>query len=67
MAFVIDASVVASWILPDEKPRSDSDSLENLARHKLYAPALFWYELRNILLVSERRKRIHCRAIATRP
>ncbi|AUN95376.1 type II toxin-antitoxin system VapC family toxin [Pseudazoarcus pumilus] len=43
MAFVIDASVAAVWLLPDDE---------------VLVPGLFWLEMRNILLVCERRGRV---------
>ena len=51
---VLDACTAASWVLPDEEP----SSLEAIANAPLEAPWLFWAELRNILIVSERRGRI---------
>lgn len=51
---VLDACTAASWVLPDEEPAS----LEAIANAALEAPWLFWAELRNILIVSERRGRL---------
>jgi predicted nucleic acid-binding protein len=52
---VIDASAMAALLLPDE---ADPPGLHNVARSGLDAPWLFWAELRNILIVSERRGRL---------
>jgi predicted nucleic acid-binding protein len=52
---VIDASAMAALLLPDE---ADPPSLQDIARSGLDAPWLFWAELRNILIVSERRGRL---------
>ena len=58
---VIDASVAASWILPGEDgPRLDAVLVKY---DRLLAPHLFWSEIRNVLLVAERRGRIE-KAIA---
>ena len=54
-AMVVDASIAASWLLPDEVQRT---SLADLGSSELHAPMLFWAETRNILVVSERRKRL---------
>lgn len=53
---VIDASVAASWILPGE----DGPRLDRIISKydRLLAPHLFWSEIRNVLLVAERRGRI---------
>jgi predicted nucleic acid-binding protein len=58
MAFVMDASVTAVWALADE-----SSPLADLAQSRLkdevaVVPPLWWYEVRNLLVVSERRKRM---------
>lgn len=53
---VLDASALIGWVMPDEKGL-DLDGA--LARHPdLIAPSLLWVELRNILIVSERRGRL---------
>ncbi|WP_333835359.1 hypothetical protein [Rubrimonas sp.] len=54
MRVVFDACTAASWVLPDEEPAS----LEAIANAPLEAPWLFWAELRNIPIASERRGRI---------
>lgn len=58
MSFVADASVLAAWFL-DEKtdPRVEA-AFDALSRVGSRAPAVFYYEIRNVLLVSERRRRI---------
>ncbi|MGD9508048.1 MAG: type II toxin-antitoxin system VapC family toxin [Geminicoccaceae bacterium] len=62
MAIVIDASIVGAWVYPDE-----SDGIANAAAKVLQddvglVPGLFWFEVRNLLLVGERRKRISIEA-----
>lgn len=54
-AIVIDASAAASWLLPDETPGACQEVLQTA---ELHAPVLFWAEMRNILVVSERRKQL---------
>lgn len=58
---VIDACYAASWLLPDE---SEGTSLEAVEFSELHAPMLFWAEMRNILVVSERRKRLTVEALS---
>lgn len=53
---VIDASALVGWLMPDE---SGIDLPALAAEHEdIVAPWLLWAELRNILIVSERRGRI---------
>ena len=54
-AIVIDASAAASWLLPDETAGAYQEILQTA---ELNAPVLFWAEMRNILVISERRKRL---------
>src|SRR5258707_13248821 len=58
MPFVVDASVVGSWVLPDENHPEALTALEQLKDDVAFAPLLLWYELRNLLLANERRRRI---------
>ena len=53
---VVDASALAGWLMPDEV---GTDLAELAARHEVFcAPWLLWVEIRNILIVNERRGRI---------
>lgn len=56
MTLVVDASALAAWLLPDETG-ADLGTLitENV---EVLAPWLLWAELRNILIVTERRGRL---------
>ena len=58
MAFVIDASVVACWAFSDEDHPTAADALERLTAEEGHVPALWRFELCNVLIVSERRGRI---------
>lgn len=53
---VLDASAIIGWIMPDEVGL-DLDPLI-AGGEALLAPWLLWVELRNILIVSERRGRL---------
>ena len=53
---VLDASALASWLMPDE---AGLDLVGLAGRHEVFAaPGLIWAEIRNILVVSERRGRV---------
>jgi predicted nucleic acid-binding protein len=56
--FVADASVVCSWILPDERHPVADVAFTRLQNAEALAPQLLWYEVRNVLMVACRRKRI---------
>lgn len=58
MAFVPDASVVATWVLPDEEASLADLALDRLGEEPAKVPDVFWHELRNLLLSAERRGRI---------
>jgi predicted nucleic acid-binding protein len=58
MPFVIDASVAASWAFADESHPAATMALERIRTDAALAPTLLWFELRNILIVGERRKRL---------
>ncbi len=58
MPFVVDASVAASWLLPDEGNRLAALAYARLATDHVLAPGLWWFEMRNLFLMNERRGRI---------
>ena len=58
MPVVVDSSVAACWALPDEYSALADRVLEFIIEDGMMAPALFRYELRNVLIVNERRGRI---------
>jgi len=55
--FVIDASVAAAWAFDDEDHPIPRHALEQLWAEQAVAPALWWFELRNALVMNERRGR----------
>src|ERR1017187_186028 len=58
MPFVLDTSIAACWAFPDEQdPRADA-ALGRVRIEDAVVPSLWWFEVRNILVVNERRKRI---------
>jgi predicted nucleic acid-binding protein len=58
MRFVLDASIAITWAMRDEDhPLADLAFLE-LQSGSALVPGIFWYEIRNILVLNERRSRI---------
>jgi predicted nucleic acid-binding protein len=58
MPFVLDASVVVAWALPDENHPLAELALELVSADEARVPSLWWYEVRNSLIVNERRHRL---------
>lgn len=59
MAVVIDASVAAAWCLRDEAGSAGADeAISRLSGETGIVPGIFWHELRNVLIVAERKRRI---------
>lgn len=58
MSFVIDSSVLLSFLLPDEPDDRTLHLLDHLAHDGAWAPVLLKYEVANALLAAERRRRI---------
>jgi predicted nucleic acid-binding protein len=58
MAFVLDASVTAAWMLPDESNPLADHVEDLLLDHHAFVPAVWRLEVCNILIVAERRKRL---------
>ena len=55
---VIDNSVFMAWCLGDEDEPTAILAMQRVADDGGIAPRIWWYELRNALLMSERRGRI---------
>ncbi len=55
--FVLDASTAVAWAL-DEPDRWAAPAWARIRRDHALVPTLWWFELRNALLVNERRGRI---------
>lgn len=58
MAFVLDASVTACWAFGDENHPDAEAAFAMVHTEEVVVPALWWFEVRNVLLVNERRHRI---------
>jgi predicted nucleic acid-binding protein len=57
MAFVIDASVVIAWAFKEQHAIAEH-ALARIQAEAAIVPALWWYELRNVLVLGERRGRL---------
>ena|ERR1035437_10151005 len=58
MRFVLDASITITWAMRDEDhPLADLAFLE-IKSGSAVVPGIWWYEIRNVLVLNERRKRI---------
>lgn len=58
MAFVLDASISAVWALADESSPLADLAADRLKNENALVPPLWWYEVRNLLVVNERRRRM---------
>jgi len=58
MPFVMDVSVTATWIFPDENHPYATAAFARLSNDSGLVPCLWWFELRNVLVVNERRRRL---------
>jgi predicted nucleic acid-binding protein len=58
MPFLLDASIPACWALQDEEDPRAAAAFARIRNDEAVVPSLWWFEIRNILVVSLRRKRI---------
>jgi predicted nucleic acid-binding protein len=58
MPFVLDASIAGCWAFGDESHVAADLALELIRTEEARVPSLWWFEVRNILIVNERRRRI---------
>lgn len=56
-ALVVDASSILAAAMPDEGSAYGHALLDVVVRGRAVVPAVFWYEVRNALIVGERRGR----------
>jgi len=55
---VIDNSIVLAWCLADENDPRAARAMEAVIQQGAVVPAIWWYELRNALVVNERLGRL---------
>jgi predicted nucleic acid-binding protein len=58
MPLVIDASVCLCWALVDEQHPIAEVAYDRMRTDEAHVPALWWFELRNALIINERRRRL---------
>lgn len=58
MPFVLDASIALCWSFPDEEHPQAAEALDRIRTDEACVPSLWWFEVRNALLVNERRERL---------
>jgi hypothetical protein len=58
MPFVIDASVAVSWALADEVHATAASAFRRIGADDAIVPTVWWFEIRNALIMNERRRRI---------
>src|SRR5271156_5033082 len=56
MPFILDASIVIDWALEEGNPTAET-TRERLRADTALVPSLWWFEVRNGLLMAERRGR----------
>ena len=58
MPFVLDASIAACWAFADEDHPVAALTLDRIRTDEARVPSLWWFEVRNTLIVNERRGRL---------
>ena len=56
--FIVDCSVTIPWCIDDERSVSTDALLDRLGEETALVPSIWVYEVANVLLMAERRKRI---------
>ena len=60
---VVDASLAAAWCLREPEGIAIADRMiERMRTETAVVPGIFWHEMRNVLVIAERRKRIEAEA-----
>jgi predicted nucleic acid-binding protein len=58
MRYVLDASITITWAMRDEDHPLADLAFQHVQLDSAIVPGIWWYEIRNILLVKERQRRI---------
>jgi predicted nucleic acid-binding protein len=56
---VLDSSIVGCWCFPDERSSTADLAFARLGLDGAIVPVLWWFEVRNVLVINERRGRIN--------
>ena len=66
MAIVIDASIAATWCFRYRTGTAEADEvMARVHNEPAIVPGLFWHEIRNVLVVAERKGRIDANTAET--
>ncbi len=58
MEIIVAASVAAAWFLPDEHNDAADQVMAGLQGSPARAPSLFWFEVRSLFVMAEKRGRL---------
>ncbi len=58
VAYVLDASIAACWCFRDEEHPLADAARDLLESQRAVVPLHWWFEIRNVILLSERRRRV---------
>jgi predicted nucleic acid-binding protein len=58
MPFVLDASIALAWAFADETDPRATAALARVRTDEALVPSIWWFEIRNTLVVNERRGRL---------
>jgi predicted nucleic acid-binding protein len=58
MPFVLDASIALAWAFADEDDVRATAALARIRSDEALVPSIWWFEIRNALVVNERRGRL---------
>lgn len=58
MPLILDASVTVCWAFPDEQSEMADSALNVFSQEGAVVPLQWWFEIRNVLVLGERRRRI---------
>jgi predicted nucleic acid-binding protein len=58
MSVVVDSSIVGCWCFSDEASEIADAALSAVTTEEVVVPAVWWFEIRNLVLTSERHGRI---------
>jgi predicted nucleic acid-binding protein len=58
VSFILDVSITAAWAFSDETNPDADFALGLLSSDQALVPTLWWFEIRNVMIVNERRGRL---------
>jgi predicted nucleic acid-binding protein len=58
VTYVLDASIAACWCYHDEQDQRADAAFDLLGREYALVPLHWWFEIRNVVLLGEKRRRV---------